>query len=240
MGRHGTGGSEDAREEGDTSAFWGPQDQQADSFWGPSDGKQADEPTEEKESEPAKSPTPTATYSAREPRRTASPTPKPKPTKTKQTQEPVDEPIDEATAEESIPEETPTEEISLDPDRATRPDNGGIPLPTASETFQGVPSGGSVNVNFNVTSQRLTSYTATMGVTNASDQALSTFTLSLPVRGKILSVEGATWTQDGNLLIVDLSTPIAEGESTEVTIAATGRAGQPTNCGLVGGDCAVS
>jgi cellulase/cellobiase CelA1 len=200
-----------------------------------------DEPVEE-ESEPAKSPTPTATYSAREPRRTTSPTPKPKPTKTKQTQEPVDEPIDEATAEEATPEETPTEEVTLDPDRATRPDNGGIPLPTATatETFQGVSSGGSVNVDFNVTSQRLTSYTATMAVTNSSEQALNTFTLSLPVRGKILSVEGATWTQDGNLLIVDLSTPIGAGDSTEITLAATGRAGQPTNCGLVGGDCAVS
>lgn len=201
-----------------------------------------DEPVEEEESEPARSPKPTATYSAREPRRTTSPTPKPKPTKTKQTQEPVDEPIDEATVEEAIPEETAAEEVTLDPDRATRPDNGGIPLPaaTATETFQGVPSGGSVNVDFNVTSQRLTSYTATMDVTNSSEQALNTFTLSLPVRGKILSVEGATWTQDGNLLIVDLSTPIASGDSTEITLAATGRAGRPTNCGLVGGDCAVS
>ncbi len=44
MGRHGTGGSEEAREEGDTSAFWGPQDQQADSFWGPSDGQQGEAP----------------------------------------------------------------------------------------------------------------------------------------------------------------------------------------------------
>ncbi|MFI7449007.1 hypothetical protein ACIBQX_16040 [Nonomuraea sp. NPDC049714] len=208
------------------------------------DEEPVDEPVEDEESEPARSPKPTATYSAREPRRTTSSTPKPKPTrtKTKQAQEPVDEPIENVTEEEPAPEATPTTEVSLNPDGGTRPDNGDVPLPTATatETFQGVSSGSSVNVDFNVTNQRLATYTATMDVTNASDRTLNAFTLSVPVRGRILSVEGATWTQDGDLLIVDLSTPIAVGESTEISIAATGRAGRPTNCGLVGGDCAVS
>jgi hypothetical protein len=48
------------------------------------------------------------------------------------------------------------------------------------------------------------------------------------------------WTQDGNLLIIDVLEPIATGDSADLTISATGRAGVPRTCGLVGGECSVA
>ncbi|MFD2349271.1 hypothetical protein ACFSTC_07635 [Nonomuraea ferruginea] len=79
-----------------------------------------------------------------------------------------------------------------------------------------------------------------MSVTNDSRKTLSVFTLSMPVKGKVLDVEGADWTQDGNLLILDMTTPIATGATADLTISATGKAGAPKSCGLVGGECAVA
>ena len=201
------------------------------------DTEPAEEPVDEPEEEtPAASPTPSVRPTAGQPRRTSTPTPKPTRSKTKQAR-PTEDPVEEAVPEES-PEATPTEEAPPpgDTDSGTVPTEGGTPEPGASTP----PAGGSVNVRFNVVKQRLTGYTATMDVINSSAKTLSALTLSMPVRGQVLNVDGAEWTQDGNLLIIDLASPIAKGDTAEITISATGRAGQPSNCGLVGGECAVA
>ncbi|MGI5273903.1 hypothetical protein ACQEUU_32525 [Nonomuraea sp. CA-218870] len=182
------------------------------------------------------------------PRRTSAPTPRP--TKTRSAPPVEDEPVDEQTVEEVTDDEVtdePTESPSPgDVGNGTVPTQG-VPQPDSTPTTEAAPrsrplSGGAatVNVRFNVDRQRVAGYTATMSVTNDSPRTLDSFTLSMPVRGKILDVRGVEWTQDGNLLIVDITTPIAAGDSAELTISATGRAGTPKNCGLVGGDCAIA
>ncbi|MEV4221417.1 cellulose binding domain-containing protein [Nonomuraea sp. NPDC049725] len=196
-----------------------------------------DEPTE-KESEAADPPAPKATNAPVQPRRTPSPTPKPTKTKSKQAQEPVEEPVDEII--EEIPTETPSEETSPlgDADGRPRQDSTTQPAPTA--TTQLAAGGSSVRVDFDVVKQGLTGYTAAVNVRNSSAGPLTALTLSLPVRGRVTDVDGATWTQDGNLLIVDLSATIASGDSSEITVKALGKAGQPRSCGMVGGECSVS
>jgi hypothetical protein len=208
------------------------------------DSEPVDEPVEEpsEEAEPADTPTPKPTYSP-QPRRAESPSPKPTKTKSKRAQAPTEEPIEEIPEDlpEETPEPTPSQEKSSlgDTDYSrTTPTTSASPQATA--TTQAAPSGGSVNVKFDVVKQGITGYIATMNVTNAAPQALRTATLSMPVRGRVTDVDGAEWTQDGNLLIVDLSSPLAAGGSSEISIKATGRAGEPRSCGMVGGECAVS
>ncbi|MEV0197251.1 hypothetical protein [Nonomuraea sp. NPDC050691] len=192
-----------------------------------------DEPTGAK-TQPAGTPGPQTTTGARTPRRSASPDPKP--TKSKKPVKPTQEPLPTTFEETGL--ETPSEEPSTitvtDPaDNATS-----NPVPTATDTAG--PSGGSVSVGFDVVSQRITGYTAHLDVVNSSPQALKSLTVSVPVKGRVLNMTGAEWTQDGDLLIIDLPETLAGGGSTEITFTATGRAAEPENCGLVGGDCAVN
>ncbi|MFG1945108.1 hypothetical protein [Nonomuraea sp. NPDC048826] len=204
----------------------------------------ADDATEETRPEPTRS----NTYSPA-PRRTTSPTPKPTRTKSKAPaeDEQIDEPAVDEITEDEVTEEPTDEESTLDDVGNGTVPTQGVPQPTATPTSETASqsrplSGGAaaVNVRFNVERQQLAGYTATMSVTNDSAQTLNSFTLSMPVRGKVLKVEGVEWTQDGNLLIVDISTPIATGDTAELTISAKGRAGMPKSCGLVGGECAVT
>ncbi|MEV0144298.1 MULTISPECIES: hypothetical protein [unclassified Nonomuraea] len=199
---------------------------------------ETEEPTEEptgKTAQPAGTPGPQATTGTRVPRRTASP--QPKPTKTKKparaTQEPL--PTSFQATETSTPEEVATITVTDPADNTS-----GNPAPTAPSTETAAPmGGGSVSLGFSVVSQRLTGYTAHLDVANASPQALKSLTVSVPVKGRVLNMTGAEWTQDGDLLIIDLPDSLDEGDSTEITFTATGRAAEPRNCGLVGGDCAV-
>jgi cellulase/cellobiase CelA1 len=102
----------------------------------------------------------------------------------------------------------------------------------------GSAGGQAVNVSFSA-QQGLTGYTAQLNVVNDSAGPLASLTLSLPVRGQVLGVTGAGWTQDGDQLIIDMSRSLARGGSAKLTITAMGTASQPKNCGLVGGDCAI-
>ncbi|MDA0637134.1 hypothetical protein OUY22_27335 [Nonomuraea sp. MCN248] len=202
-----------------------------------------EEATEEAQPEPTRSDT-----GSPAPRRTSAPTARP--SKTRSASPVEDEPVDEQTVEEVT-----DDEVTDEPSESPWPDdvgNGTIPTqgvpqpdptPTTEAPSRSRPlSGGAatVNVRFNVDRQRVADYTATMSVTNDSPRTLDSFTVSMPVRGKILDVRDVEWTQDGNLLIVDITTPIAAGDSAELTISATGRAGTPKNCGLVGGDCTIA
>ncbi|SEG93901.1 hypothetical protein SAMN05444920_108221 [Nonomuraea solani] len=195
-----------------------------------------EEPTEEEKTEPSVTPTPTASYSVRTPRRTTSATPTPTRTKVKASAKPTKEPTDEPLAEEEVTE-SPSPEASTIDDSDTGVPPTVIPDPTG--TLESGPSGGSVNVQQKIT-QRLTTYKADLQLSNTSQQELASPTISVPVDGKVMDVDGAEWTQDGDLLILDLSESLAAGGSVDVSFTATGQGSKAQNCGLVSGECAVS
>ncbi|NUO99095.1 MAG: hypothetical protein HOW71_45805 [Nonomuraea sp.] len=206
---------------------------------GPEESEPAeDDPAEEatEETSPSDTPSPTTTYSNRAPRRSTTPTPKPTRTKAKKTAEPQQD--DELPADD-----LPTEEPTEDPTSLDNSDTGVVPTVGSSaqptNTAQSAPSGGSVNVRQTV-KQRITTYSATLHVTNQSKDPLEDATFSVPVEGRVMDVDGASWTQDGDLLIVDLSGSLAAGDSVDVTYSATGKAQEPGTCGLVGGECSVA
>ncbi|MFB4277210.1 hypothetical protein ACBJ59_18100 [Nonomuraea sp. MTCD27] len=198
-----------------------------------------EEPSEEGEGDPAaETPTPTPTFSARQPSRTASATPTPTKTRVKKQAEPTEDPTDEPPADQTA-SEAPSEEAStLDED-----DTGGAsgteptPVPTATGTIESA-SGASVNVKQTIR-QRLTTYKADLTLSNTSAETLPAPTVSVPVDGTVVDVDGAEWTQDGDLLILDLTASVAAGDSVQVTFTATGRGSKAQNCGLVSGECAV-
>ncbi|MEV4114204.1 hypothetical protein [Nonomuraea sp. NPDC049695] len=200
----------------------------------------SEEPTEEpseKDTKPSATPSPTASYSARTPRRTSSATPTPTKTKVKTSKEPTEDPTPPP-AEESV-SESPTEEPSTldDSDTGGAPTSGATPLPTNTGTFGS--GAGSMNVR-QVIKQGPLGYKADMTLSNTSRQTIENPTVSVPVEGKVMSVSGAQWTQDGDLLILDLSASLATGDSVAVSFTATGKGAKAANCGLVSGACAVS
>ncbi|MFI6298079.1 cellulose binding domain-containing protein [Nonomuraea sp. NPDC050790] len=211
---------------------------------GPGEGEPDEEAVEEEpeEATPSESKRPTPTYSARAPRRT--PTPKPSPTRTKQrpTTQPTEE--EEPTPQSTVTEE-PTEEptSTAEPSSGTFPTDAGVPNPqnTQSSGVRQAPgAGGSVNVKFDVTKQGFTGYKANVEVVNSSPETMGSLTLSLPVSGRVTDVDGAGWTQDGQLLIIDVSQSLATGATVSVTFTATGKGQAPESCGLVGGECSLS
>ncbi|MFG1704665.1 hypothetical protein ACFLIM_15880 [Nonomuraea sp. M3C6] len=188
------------------------------------------------ETTPEETPTPTPTYSARTPRRTATPTPT-KTTKTKMktsatpTEEPADPPVEVSVTD------SPTQDASTLDDVA--PNIGTTPVPTDTPTVDSAPTGGSVNVKQTI-NQRLTTYKADMRLSNTSQETLEKPTVSVPVEGRVMNVAGAEWTQDGDLLILDLPESLPAGDSVDVSFTATGRGQRAENCGLVTGECAVT
>ncbi|MFC5830193.1 hypothetical protein [Nonomuraea insulae] len=199
-----------------------------------------EEPSEtEEESTPSKTPTPTASYSARTPRRTASPTPTPTKTKVKKSA-PAEDPAEDPPVEDTV-SESPSETVSsLGSDSEVAEPDGATPAPTEEQgPFGSSSSGSGVNVQQTI-QQRLTTYKAELTVSNSSAQTLRNPTVSVPVDGKVVNVNGAEWTQDGDLLILDVSTSLAAGASINVSFTATGRGSKAQNCGMVAGECAVT
>jgi hypothetical protein len=86
----------------------------------------------------------------------------------------------------------------------------------------------------------VTTYRADLTLSNASAETLDNPTVSVPVEGRVLDVTGAEWTQDGDLLILDLSASLREGDSADISFTATGRGEEADTCGLVSGECAIS
>ncbi|HEX4814967.1 MAG TPA: hypothetical protein VFV66_19675 [Nonomuraea sp.] len=191
-------------------------------------------PDDEEEGRTAETPTPTATYVARAPRRTPTPTPtRTKARKSAKPSEPVETP--EPTPEEASPTETPT---VLDP--PSSPPSTVTAEPTGSPTtFGSDAGGGSVNITQTIR-QRLASYRVELTLANTSRVTLDRPTVSVPVEGRVTDVDGADWTQDGDLLILDLSASLAAGDTAEVRFTAIGRGVPARTCGMVSGECAVS
>ncbi|MEV0615545.1 hypothetical protein AB0I81_19670 [Nonomuraea sp. NPDC050404] len=196
----------------------------------------AKEPREE--SDPPRTPTPTITSNVRAPVRTAAPTPTK--TKSKKTKEPKE--VEEPPADQTASEAPPTEDApSLSPTEAEIAPPAGTTLEPDEGSFgssEGV-SGSSINVRQKI-QQNLTTYSADLTLSNASAATLSEPTVSVPVDGKVVDVDGAEWTQDGDLLILDVSASLAKGASIKVSFTATGRGSQAQNCGMVAGECAIS
>ncbi|MEV0996330.1 hypothetical protein [Nonomuraea sp. NPDC050202] len=209
----------------------------------PPEDELAEEAAEE--TEPAQTPTPTASSNVRTPPRTAaSPTPTPSKSRTKKPAEPADEKTEDPPVEESA-SETPSEEVSTLDDSHTDTGegspSGSTPVPTSTGTVSSSGSGAGSSVNVKQTiKQRIATYSANLTLSNTSPETLQNPTVSVPVDGRVTDVDGAEWTQDGDLLILDLTASIAAGASVEVTFTATGRGSEAQNCGLVAGECAVT
>ncbi|TMR25507.1 hypothetical protein ETD86_01260 [Nonomuraea turkmeniaca] len=195
----------------------------------------------EEETTPSDTPTPTASYAPRTPRRTTSATPTPTPAKTK---------VKKSTAPTPTPtqsSEAPVEEgVTISPSENPSPVDDGTPTvgvtpdPTSGAgTFNSGGSGASVNIRQTI-SQRLTTYRADMTLSNTSQEQLDRPTVSVPVDGRVVSVSGAEWTQDGDLLILDLAGTLAAGDSANVSFTATGRGQEAETCGMVTGECSIS
>ncbi|MGP3956054.1 hypothetical protein ACTWPT_08660 [Nonomuraea sp. 3N208] len=198
-----------------------------------------EEPVEE-ETAPSETPTPTTSYIPRTPRRTTSATPTPTPTRTrvKKSTTPTPTQTSDAPVEEAVTVSPSEDPGSLD--ESDTPTVSATPDPTADAgTFNSGGSGGSVNVRQRI-SQRMTTYRADMTFSNTSREQLDNPTVSVPVEGRVLSVSGAEWTQDGDLLILDLQGSLAAGDSTDVSFTATGYGQEAETCGMVTGECVVS
>ncbi|NUR89045.1 MAG: hypothetical protein HOY71_33600, partial [Nonomuraea sp.] len=198
-----------------------------------------EEPTEEPTTDDPTTPAAVATTRAPVPRRTHAPTPTASPTKkarVKQSATPTREPT-----EDLQPTEEPTDDgLPTSSDQPSVVTTGeGTPIPSAQPTTSSI-MGGSVNVGFDVSRRGLAGYSAKVHVANTSPQALSAATVSVPVTGKVLDVRGADWSQDGDLLIIDMPASLPSGESVDISFDAAGRASTPETCGLVGGDCTVN
>ncbi|WP_344206489.1 hypothetical protein [Nonomuraea bangladeshensis] len=202
-----------------------------------------EEPTaDEEKTTPSGRPTPTASYVARAPRRTTSPTPKPTRTRVKASAQPTKRVTEEPTGAEESDTLTPNPNPEPSSDGgATEAPSQPTPVDTdrPGPFGQGGAAGGSINVQQTI-KQRVGSYSASLKVANTSTRALAAPTVSVPVEGKVLSVRGATWTQDGDLLILDVPSTLAAGDSAEVTFTATGKGEQAETCGMVSGECAVT
>ncbi|WP_343949584.1 hypothetical protein [Nonomuraea longicatena] len=209
-----------------------------------------EEPTEEPEPSRTKTKTPRPTTSspvAQPPRRTVAP-PRPTPTKTR-TNTPKPPERTTRPPRTPAPSEEPTGGLQNTGDPSTGTIESGGPIPTTGSTSGfghngGITGGGSagpsVDVDYEVTERNGRTYTAGVSVLNSSAQQLNGITLSLPVTGRVLDVTGADWTQDGQLLIIDVAGLLSAGASKNLTISATGTGAQPQNCGLVGGDCSLT
>lgn len=200
-------------------------------------------PTEEPTETESDSPEPTTPTGTHVPRRTQGPqaTPTPTPTKkvkVKTSATPTRRPTEQDTL---TPTDTPSDDspTSTDaPTATTSGDTGGFP--TTNPTSTGQANAGSVNLTYNVVRRGLVGYTAKLSVANSASNALASATVSIPLAGKVLDVKGADWSQDGDLLILDVSSTLAAGDTIDVTIDATGPSTTPQTCGLVGGDCSIT
>ncbi|TDD26438.1 hypothetical protein [Nonomuraea diastatica] len=204
-----------------------------------------EEPSDEpvKDTGPAETPTPTVTYQAR-PRHTEPARPTPTKTRVKKSKAPAKEPAQEPAQEpdeESVPQDTPLDEpSSVDADIGAAPTTTSVPEPSDDTGSFGSPSGnGSVNVQQTIR-QRMTTYAVNLRLSNTSAETLQNPTVSVPVEGRVVDVRGADWTQDGDLLILDVSAQLAAGATVEVSFTATGRGAPAANCGMVSGECVVS
>ncbi|WP_405086737.1 hypothetical protein [Microbispora sp. NBC_01389] len=116
------------------------------------------------------------------------------------------------------------------------PDSGGEAPHTDSAA---APGDGAVRVTYAVTGRRGAAYTARLAVRNEGP-ALSSWTLRLPVGGRVIAVRGAAhWEQQGDTLVVT-GEPLGESGEIGVVFDAEGSSRAPAECALAEGTCAVA
>jgi hypothetical protein len=86
--------------------------------------------------------------------------------------------------------------------------------------------------------QARTSYTVKVVV--AADERLDGVRLSLPVSGRVSSVNGAGWKQDGETLVIESRRDLEPGEKLVINFTARGPAEVPQTCESSQGECAVA
>jgi hypothetical protein len=225
-----------------------------------SGGEEPGEGTAGGTAEPA--PTPTAT------RRSAAAASEPSPTRApKATRAPrptVDEPLP-ADADSPADGPEPADRTESDrPEPTDRPARADAPEPSRSPTSAPPADGGahapaqppattptqapeattpavakaiSVDVDL-VREQARSSYTVKVVV--AADERLDGVQLSLPVSGRVSSVSGAGWKQDGETLMIESHKDLEAGEKLVISFTARGPAEVPQTCESSQGECAIA
>ncbi|KAA9377096.1 hypothetical protein F5972_21945 [Microbispora cellulosiformans] len=128
---------------------------------------------------------------------------------------------------------------SSEPGGAGSSDSGGEAPHTDSAAPAAAPGDGAVRVAYAVTGRRGATYTARLAVRNEGP-ALSSWTLRLPVGGRVIAVRGAAhWEQQEDTLVV---TGESLGEDGEIGVVfdAEGSSRAPAECALAEGRCAVA
>lgn len=183
----------------------------------PGDGSPSPRASKSAKPSPNASPTParrTPVASAQPtPERTrATPTPK---ASRSASPEPEPTPTEEDTEITESPEATPTDEVK-DP----------------------VISPGRVSVDFGVAGITGTGYTGRLTVANRG-VTLDGWNVRIPVGGTVTGVDGSDWTQEGDILVLGSTEPLAQNDEVVVSFVAEGDATPPSTCELNGGTCRI-
>ncbi len=132
--------------------------------------------------------------------------------------------------------------VALDtsePDEAGSANSGGEAPHTDSAAPAAARGDGAVRVTYSAAGRRGAAYTARLAVRNEGP-ALSSWTLRLPVGGRVTAVQGASgWEQQGDTLVVT-GESLAEGGEIGVAFDAEGASRTPAECSLAEGSCAVA
>ncbi|MCW2878774.1 MAG: glycoside hydrolase family 48 [Sphaerisporangium sp.] len=147
--------------------------------------------------------------------------PTPKPSRTVR-----DTPTPDATPDPT-PDPTPNDTESASPDPTPQPDKR-APL----------VSRGRVAVDFGVSDVTGTGYTGRLTITN-SGAALDGWSVRVPVGGHVTAVDGADWTQEGDILVLTSTNALGENEQAVISFSADGDSTVPDSCELNGGSCRI-
>ncbi|MEU4830478.1 hypothetical protein [Streptosporangium sp. NPDC023615] len=115
------------------------------------------------------------------------------------------------------------------------------PVPSGDDSLERpapLTGGAAVTVGAEVVDQEVRTYTVRLEV--AADESVDGLTVSLPVGGEVSSLEGATWDQIGEDLVIESPAGLKAGDRLVVTYTARGDATVPRSCRSDQGECAVA
>lgn len=97
---------------------------------------------------------------------------------------------------------------------------------------------GRVAVDFTVSGFTEAGYTGQLTISN-SGPVLERWSIRMPVGGSVTGADGATWTQEGDTLVLTSIGELGPQDEVFVTFAANGPSTSPDSCELVGGSCRI-
>ena len=139
---------------------------------------------------------------------------------------------DSGSGEDAGDADDSADESDADANRRT----GAHPVRTTSALVAGGPA---VRVGFTVTNRHAGGYTARLAVRNEGPD-LPAWTIRLAVGGRVTSVEGAGWRQQGDTLTLTSQAALDQGGTLTLTIHAEGASAAPADCVLSEGRCEVT